>query len=287
MAHLVPGRCLHEDAHPRHLRDLLLDLRRQAVDRQPVYDFPDREICFSSTSTRATTSPGWRRAPHERILPPPIDPEYLSECSTELTDLNRCFTEHSRPNGHRIHLTTEQQEKFMLYIHRFEDNTGYGADVMDRAPFMELMLYLNLLFFSETQQEMELGPAPPLRAAGPRWMRSCPISTPTSARPLHRSTGWSVLHEPLQPVPDLQGDHRHHPEPLHHGQADLPGQAPSCLGQERDPDPPGVGLSGLQQLPEGLHQGRRGLPGQVRGLHEMRNSRLCRSGGAGESLCQR
>ena len=97
---------------------------------------------------------------HERIVIS-IDPEYLSECSTDLTDLNRCFTEHNRPHGHRIHLSKEQQEKFMLFIHRFDDNTGYGADVMDKALFMELMLYLNLLFFSEAQQDTDRDHAAP------------------------------------------------------------------------------------------------------------------------------
>lgn len=120
------------------------------------YDFVPGDMFFINQYESHYISQLGEQA-HERIVLS-IDPQYLKHCSTELTDLNRCFTDHSLPGGHRIHLTRSQQEKFMWYIHRFEDNTGYGSDVMDRAVFMELMLYLNLLFFDKSRQE-EL-PAP-------------------------------------------------------------------------------------------------------------------------------
>ena len=82
---------------------------------------------------------------HERIIVS-IDPDYLKQISTPSTDLDRCFHFRETEMPHRLHLSAEEQRRFLYYIHRFPDNTGLGEDVLDRAVFLELMVFLNRAF---------------------------------------------------------------------------------------------------------------------------------------------
>ncbi len=82
---------------------------------------------------------------HERIIVS-IDPEYLKQISTESTDLDRCFHFRDTEMPHRLHLSAEEQRRFLYYIHRFPDNAGLGEDILDRAVFLELMVFLNRAF---------------------------------------------------------------------------------------------------------------------------------------------
>ena len=85
------------------------------------------------------------RQKHERIVMS-IDPEYLKELSTESTDLGRCFCFRDTDMPHRMHLTTEEQNRFLYYIHKLSSADGFGGDIMDRAVFLELMVFLNRAF---------------------------------------------------------------------------------------------------------------------------------------------
>ena len=69
---------------------------------------------------------------HERIIVS-IDPDYLKQISTPATDLDRCFHFRETEMPHRLHLSAEEQRRFLYYIHRFPDNTGLGEDVLDHA----------------------------------------------------------------------------------------------------------------------------------------------------------
>lgn len=82
---------------------------------------------------------------HERIIVS-IDPEYLKQISTAATDLCRCFHFRGTDFPHRLHLSTEEQRRFLYYMHRFPDNVGPGEDILDRAVFLELMVFLNRAF---------------------------------------------------------------------------------------------------------------------------------------------
>lgn len=86
---------------------------------------------------------------HERIIVS-IDPEYLKGISTHTTDLNRCFHFRGTEMPHRLHLSAEEQRRFLYYIHRFADNSGLGEDVLDQAVFLELMVFLNRTFNKRT-----------------------------------------------------------------------------------------------------------------------------------------
>lgn len=82
---------------------------------------------------------------HERIILS-IDPEYLKSISTETTDLNRCFHFRGTDMPHRMHLTAEEQNRFLYYIHKFSSTSGLGEDILDKAVFLELMVFLNRAF---------------------------------------------------------------------------------------------------------------------------------------------
>ena len=82
---------------------------------------------------------------HERIIIS-IDPEFLSRLSTETTDLSRCFHFRDTEMPHRMHLTPEEQNRFMYFIHKLPDNSGLGEDILDHALFLELMVFLNRAF---------------------------------------------------------------------------------------------------------------------------------------------
>ena len=58
---------------------------------------------------------------HERIILS-IDPEYLTKLSTEKTDLNHCFSFRDTHMPHCIHLTPEEQTRFMYFIHKFQSS---------------------------------------------------------------------------------------------------------------------------------------------------------------------
>ena len=85
------------------------------------------------------------REKHERIIVS-IDPEYLKKVSTADTDLDRCFHFRGTDFPHRLHLSAEEQRRFLYYMHRFPDNAGLGEDILDRAVFLELMVFLNRAF---------------------------------------------------------------------------------------------------------------------------------------------
>ena len=88
---------------------------------------------------------------HERIIMS-IDPEFLSHLSTETTDLNRCFHFRDTEMPHRMHLTPEEQNRFMYFIHKLPDNSGLGEDILDHAVFLELMVFLNRAFEARCRQ---------------------------------------------------------------------------------------------------------------------------------------
>lgn len=82
---------------------------------------------------------------HERIVMS-ISPDYLKELSTEATDLSRCFCFRDTELPHRMHLNSEEQSRFLYYIHKLSSLDSFGEDIMDRAVFLELMVFLNRAF---------------------------------------------------------------------------------------------------------------------------------------------
>lgn len=92
--------------------------------------------------------------PHERIVLS-VFPEYLNELSSSDTDLNCCFSMRSEGVGHRLSLTEEEQKQFLQYIRRLSALQGYGTDLLEKALFTELMVYLNQLFLRQADQNAQ------------------------------------------------------------------------------------------------------------------------------------
>lgn len=82
---------------------------------------------------------------HERIVFS-IYPDYLKALSTEVTDLDACFHNRAQNSNHKISLIPEEQKRFLYYVHRLSDIQGYGADLLEKAAFLELMVFLNKRF---------------------------------------------------------------------------------------------------------------------------------------------
>lgn len=85
------------------------------------------------------------REVHERILVC-IYPDYLKNLCTPSTDLDCCFHRRSLSSPHCIHLSEEEQKRFVYYIHRLGSVEGFGAEVMEQALFAELMVFLCRIF---------------------------------------------------------------------------------------------------------------------------------------------
>lgn len=79
---------------------------------------------------------------HERIVIS-LYPEYVHNLSTDKTNLDACFS--SRPAGfsHRLSLDKEQQKRFLYYINKLTNVSGYGQDVIETSIMMELLVFLN------------------------------------------------------------------------------------------------------------------------------------------------
>ena len=82
---------------------------------------------------------------HERIIIS-IHPDFLKSLCTENTDLDACFQNRSMRSNHKVSLTTEEQKNFQYFIHKLSHIKGYGSDILERAAFLELMVFLNKRF---------------------------------------------------------------------------------------------------------------------------------------------
>lgn len=80
---------------------------------------------------------------HERIVIA-IHPDYIRRLSSGQTDLSKCFMEHPASFRHRLSLSKSQQQKFLYYINQLlSTNSEYGQDLLERAIFTELLVFLN------------------------------------------------------------------------------------------------------------------------------------------------
>lgn len=94
------------------------------------------------------------RTVHERIVFS-IYPDFLKGLSTPETDLDYCFHTRNVPSPHRVRMTEEEQKRFIFFVHRLTTNTGFGSDILDRAVFSEMMVFLNRVFYKHGKKEVE------------------------------------------------------------------------------------------------------------------------------------
>ncbi|MDO5425485.1 MAG: AraC family transcriptional regulator [Eubacteriales bacterium] len=87
---------------------------------------------------------------HERIVLS-IYPDYLKKFSTEMTDLNYCFSCRPAATGHKLTLNAEEQKRFLSYIDKISAPEGYGSEILELSAFLELMVFLNQCFRKNAQ----------------------------------------------------------------------------------------------------------------------------------------
>lgn len=84
---------------------------------------------------------------HERIILS-VYPDYLKALSSIETDINYCFSR-NLTELHKLTLSSQDQKRFLYYIHKILSTNGFGADLIEQSAFIELMVFLNCLFQSK------------------------------------------------------------------------------------------------------------------------------------------
>lgn len=88
---------------------------------------------------------------HERIVVN-LHPNFVKALSTEVTNLDECFSFHPAAFQHKISLSREQQNRFLYHIDKITSAEGYGADVIQRASVLELLVLVNWLSSCNAEQ---------------------------------------------------------------------------------------------------------------------------------------
>lgn len=83
-----------------------------------------------------------------------IHPQYLEQFA-ELAkiDLTDCFTNRNEQCGHKISLTEKEQQRLLFLIHRLSTTDGFGAEVIEQAIFLEMMVFFNSLYSSKPAED--------------------------------------------------------------------------------------------------------------------------------------
>lgn len=89
---------------------------------------------------------------HERIVLS-IFPEFLDRLSSKSTDLSQCFAPCETGREHRIRLSKEDQKRFCYLVYKITGCDGYGADLIETAAFLELMVLLNSNYQKKGREE--------------------------------------------------------------------------------------------------------------------------------------
>ncbi len=89
---------------------------------------------------------------HERIVIS-IHPDYVKKLSTEKTNLDDCFSNHGPSFQHRLSLNKEHQKRFLYFVNKITNASGYAHDVIEQSAFMELLVLINTLLKSEDCME--------------------------------------------------------------------------------------------------------------------------------------
>jgi AraC-like DNA-binding protein len=90
---------------------------------------------------------------HERIVLS-IYPDFLKQLSSEATDLNLCFSFREKGCQHKLSLNPEDQKRFQYYIHKICSYNGFGEDLMEKSIFVELMVFLNRVFYNNQNNKI-------------------------------------------------------------------------------------------------------------------------------------
>lgn len=95
---------------------------------------------------------------HERIIIS-VHPDFVHQLSSAQTDLSECFTSRPPSFRHRITLNKTRQQKFLYYINQIlSTNSEYGQDLLERAVFTELLLFINRCYHENNEKSVAEAP---------------------------------------------------------------------------------------------------------------------------------
>ena len=91
---------------------------------------------------------------HERIVLN-LHPNYVKALSSNVTNLDECFSHHPANFRHKISLSKEQQNRFLYHMDKITSAEGYGCDIVQRASMLELLVLINWLSASNESGSAE------------------------------------------------------------------------------------------------------------------------------------
>lgn len=94
------------------------------------------------------------QAVHERIVIS-IYPEFMQQMSSAATNLDYCFQHRPDHFSHRLHLTSDQQKRFLYYINKLLTSNDYGCDLIEKSVFAELFVMINGICISRETRPAE------------------------------------------------------------------------------------------------------------------------------------
>ena len=94
------------------------------------------------------------QAVHERIVIS-IYPEFMQQMSSAATNLDYCFQHRPDNFSHRLHLTSDQQKRFLYYINKLLTSNDYGCDLIEKSVFAELFVMINGICISRETRPAE------------------------------------------------------------------------------------------------------------------------------------
>ena len=74
-----------------------------------------------------------------------IYPEYVKECSSDVTNLADCFLKVETDKAHKYTLNKEEQKHFLYHMTKLSESTSYGQELLDKSNFTKMMLWINQL----------------------------------------------------------------------------------------------------------------------------------------------
>lgn len=130
---------------------------KQFLINNCLYDFKSGDAFFINTFESHHLL-DIEQPEHERIVIH-IHPEYLKKFCTEQTNLDYCFTSRNMPYSNKCSLTTNEQNRFMYFIHELSLENQYGQDLLDISMFLKLMVFLNEIFSKKEHSNTQVVPS--------------------------------------------------------------------------------------------------------------------------------
>ena len=75
--------------------------------------------------------------------------------SSAATNLDYCFQHRPDHFSHRLHLTSDQQKRFLYYINKLLTSNDYGCDLIEKSVFAELFVMINGICLSRETRPAE------------------------------------------------------------------------------------------------------------------------------------